>query len=466
MKKLLTLLFLLLLAWLAAGTWYYARDCGESEPFVVMGIPYTLPFMNQSEAVVVEEKTPIIEEAKPIVKPIIAVPLQISDGADLNVRLSDNVVFGESKSQAKISADVQNAYDKVAKYLIENPEKTLTLTGHYATSEQNSTSFPNLGLARANEVKNVLQKAGVKAERIKISALNDKNLVFGGEENVIQGGIDYKFATMPKPKVSETQSKKMPLVVRLDSALNVSIPTPLQFKHSDFEIKQPISPQMLQANQQIAQHLKKNADKRLKVTGFYTKSETNKSLLPNLGLARANNIKKNLTALGLENHQLEVAALEKPDLFLDADSVLTNAFQYEIVAMPEKAKREAEQKAKLAAIAAKIKGKPHFLYFETGATTLSLNDEVRQYFSDLIYYLDHNKDAKVAAVGHTDNVGGAAENMKYGQGRADFVKNYMTKNGLQASQIETASKGQTAPIADNKTEAGKAKNRRVEIRLK
>ena len=118
-------------------------------------------------------------------------------------------------------------------------------------------------------------------------------------------------------------------------------------------------------------------------------------------------------------------------MFFDKDSVLTNAFQYDIVEMPAKEKREAEQKAKLEAIAAKIKGKPHFLYFETGATTLALNDEVRQYFADLIYYLDHNKEAKVAAVGHTDNVGGAAENMKYGQGRADFVKNYMMKNDCQ-----------------------------------
>lgn len=464
MKKLLTLLFLLLLAWLAAGTWYYARDCGENEPFALMGIPYTLPFLNQSKAVSVEEKAPII--TKPTIKPMVAIPLQISNGTDLNIRLSENVVFGESKQKPTISGKVQNAYDKVAKYLIENPEKALTLTGHYATKEQNGTSFPNLGLARANEIKTVLQKAGVKAERIKISALNDNNLVFGGSENEMQGGISYQFANIPKPKVAKSQAAKMPLAVRLDSSKTVTIPTPLQFKHSDFEIKQPISPEMLQANQQIAQHLKSNPDKRLKVTAFYTKNEKNKSLLPNLGLARANNIKKNFGALGLENQQIEMAALEKPSLFFDADSVLTNAFRYDIVEMPAKAKREAEQKAKLDAIASKIKDKPHFLYFETGATSLSLNDGVRQYFSDLIYYLDHTKTAKVVAVGHTDNVGGAAENIKYGQGRADFVKNYMTKNGLQASQIETDSKGQTTPIADNKTEAGKAKNRRVEIRLK
>ena len=150
MKKLLTLLFLLLLAWLAAGTWYYARDCGESEPFATMGIPYTLPFMNQPKAAIVAKEEIKVE---PIVKPIIAVPLQISDGADLNIRLSENVVFGESKQKANISGEVQNAYDKLAKYLIENPEKTLTLTGHYATKEQNGTSFPNLGLARANEIK-------------------------------------------------------------------------------------------------------------------------------------------------------------------------------------------------------------------------------------------------------------------------------------------------------------------------
>ena len=72
----------------------------------------------------------------------------------------------------------------------------------------------------------------------------------------------------------------------------------------------------------------------------------------------------------------------------------------------------------------------------------------------------------VTVYGHTDNTGSAQTNMKYGQKRAEALKNYMVKLGAPAANIKCESKGQNEPVADNSTEEGRAKNRRATVELK
>jgi len=67
--------------------------------------------------------------------------------------------------------------------------------------------------------------------------------------------------------------------------------------------------------------------------------------------------------------------------------------------------------------------------------------------------------------GHTDSTGKPETNMKLSQARADTVRKYLVDGGIPADQIRTQGVGQDRPVADNKTSAGRAKNRRVEIIL-
>ena len=71
----------------------------------------------------------------------------------------------------------------------------------------------------------------------------------------------------------------------------------------------------------------------------------------------------------------------------------------------------------------------------------------------------------IIAVGHTDSVGTDAYNLKLGQRRADAVKAYLVSQGVPANRIYTDSKGESQPVADNRTREGRAKNRRVEIEV-
>jgi len=71
----------------------------------------------------------------------------------------------------------------------------------------------------------------------------------------------------------------------------------------------------------------------------------------------------------------------------------------------------------------------------------------------------------IIAVGHTDSVGTDAYNQKLSVKRAEAVKAYLVSKGIEKNRVYTEGKGEKQPVADNKTAAGRAKNRRVEIEV-
>ena len=71
----------------------------------------------------------------------------------------------------------------------------------------------------------------------------------------------------------------------------------------------------------------------------------------------------------------------------------------------------------------------------------------------------------IIAVGHTDSVGADAYNQSLSVKRADAVKAYLVTKGIEKNRVYTEGKGEKQPVADNKTDAGRSKNRRVEIEV-
>lgn len=71
----------------------------------------------------------------------------------------------------------------------------------------------------------------------------------------------------------------------------------------------------------------------------------------------------------------------------------------------------------------------------------------------------------IIAVGHTDSIGTVGYNQKLSVRRAEAVKSYLVSKGIEANRVYTEGKGKSQPIASNKTAAGRAKNRRVEIEV-
>ncbi|TSA13398.1 MAG: OmpA family protein [Betaproteobacteria bacterium] len=95
----------------------------------------------------------------------------------------------------------------------------------------------------------------------------------------------------------------------------------------------------------------------------------------------------------------------------------------------------------------------------------ALKPEGKAKLDDLVGKLKAVNLEVVIAIGHTDSIGSNAYNQKLSLRRAASVKAYLVSKGIEANRIYTEGKGETQPVADNKTKEGRAKNRRVEIEV-
>jgi outer membrane protein OmpA-like peptidoglycan-associated protein len=100
--------------------------------------------------------------------------------------------------------------------------------------------------------------------------------------------------------------------------------------------------------------------------------------------------------------------------------------------------------------------------FATGKTTLlAIAEEKLQKVAEVLQKQDDSK--MITVEGHTDSVGSDEDNMRLSQGRADSVRSYLVSQGVPSARIKAVGRGESMPIADNKSPEGRANNRRVEI---
>jgi OOP family OmpA-OmpF porin len=94
-----------------------------------------------------------------------------------------------------------------------------------------------------------------------------------------------------------------------------------------------------------------------------------------------------------------------------------------------------------------------------------LKPEGKSKLDDLVAKLKGTALEVIIAIGHTDSIGSKEYNQKLSVRRAEAVKAYLVSKGIEPNRVYTEGKGLTQPIADNRTAAGRAKNRRVEIEV-
>ena len=83
----------------------------------------------------------------------------------------------------------------------------------------------------------------------------------------------------------------------------------------------------------------------------------------------------------------------------------------------------------------------------------------------VVRLMNDNPTVKIQIGGHTDNVGKPADNLTLSNNRAKSVVNYIISKGIPATRLSAKGFGETQPVGDNKTEEGKALNRRTEMKV-
>jgi len=198
----------------------------------------------------------------------------------------------------------------------------------------------------------------------------------------------------------------------------------------------------------VAGYLKNNPNKALIVDGYYSESEVNKSIYDNLGLARASQIKRGLiNTFGIPASQIKTGYRLVEDSAFVTDT-LKNGYRLRL------------DKLRGADLSGFDASREITLNFNTGSSDPILTPEIRSDFAQFINYIEANPGSTLQVTGHTDTQGEADQNLILGQNRANEIKEYLNRNGIPMSTINTTSKGEDQPISDIDAE-----NRRVTINI-
>ncbi|RED27149.1 outer membrane protein OmpA-like peptidoglycan-associated protein [Flavobacterium cutihirudinis] len=262
------------------------------------------------------------------------------------------------------------------------------------------------------------------------------------------------------PTVAVKDNNFVPFVLN-GPGINFRTNDNLKFLKNSAALIVPVSDSVTIGVDNLKTFLIANPKQKVTITGYATSDETNTTKFENLGLARANDVKNYFVSKGLSAAQFdtkgEIIASWKTNL----DTLLGPA-EYKFEAIDTTAVATDEWSI----LKDKINTDPLILHFNTNKSSDNLTAIEKQKVADIAKYMDHVKDASVLIVGHTDDVGNRDANVILGQKRAEFSKNYLAKNGIDASRITTESKGPDEPVGENTTVEGKANNRRTVITIK
>jgi len=139
------------------------------------------------------------------------------------------------------------------------------------------------------------------------------------------------------------------------------------------------------------------------------------------------------------------------------------SFYYQTIVTVKEMQQEVTADA--SSLSAEIKKSGHVavygIHFDTSKAMILADSG--QILGEMVKLLQLNPDLKLQIEGHTDNQGNSAANQALSEKRAQAVQAWLTAHGIPASRLTAKGFGQTQPVADNGTEDGRAKNRRVEL---
>lgn len=165
-KGLLSFLIILLVLWILAGTWYIGSNfCGSGE---------TAP-----PAEIIEEDLPL--------------GMEVYDGNTLIGSASSFIDFERSSfTKDSLSASMTELLSNTVNYLNDNPERQLAIMGFYTEDEEQPSLFPDLGIARANYIKENLEELGAPSARL--TAYSELADTLGFVNDTLRNGISFSFS--------------------------------------------------------------------------------------------------------------------------------------------------------------------------------------------------------------------------------------------------------------------------------
>ena len=229
----------------------------------------------------------------------------ISDGNSFHLDLPGHFSFAKSGAKANMST-LGGSLESMIAYLKANPTRTLEVTGYYSPTETNTTTFPNLGLARAEGIKQYLVQQGIPAASITTKGV-ERNLPFTAKGDSLYGGLYFTFAglaTSPTvATVAEATTEKE--LAEKEKFTSVFKPIDLYFPLNEANYIKTGETKKFFA--EAIKFLETNKDKKLLLTG-HTDDSGPADVNMTLSRDRANDVKAKLRKAGISSDQIIVRA--------------------------------------------------------------------------------------------------------------------------------------------------------------
>jgi outer membrane protein OmpA-like peptidoglycan-associated protein len=225
-------------------------------------------------------------------------PFLLEDAnGDFSFRSNDNFNFNPNgyAINLPIAAQIDEGIGNLNAYFEENKRKRLHITGLYTSAEENTSAYPNLGMARANSVKNYLKEKGMKGRFMEIFGQLDDQLALDG--TMYKGPMRYAIISKNAEKDDETELAALRAKIQAD-------PLILNFANAQTSIN--LTEAQRQKVADIARYLDKAEGAMAMVTG-HTDNTGSRAGNVNISLKRANFAKNYLVQNGIAAAQIQTA---------------------------------------------------------------------------------------------------------------------------------------------------------------
>lgn len=276
-KKLMYLLGIIIT--ILVGTYFFMKCCS------CCGLPTTNT--NSVNSTNEEVKTPVEPEATSYPFSLKGNGFEFSNNDNFNFKSS------EFKYQEPLSENVNKGVTALQQYLDKDATNAVTITGYYTGTEENNSAYPNLGIARANAIKNYVVASGVPSSKLNIAGQLIDSMV--PKDNIYYGPVAYE------PIIAEDNTAQM-------DALYLKIkanPLVLHFKTGEAAIN--LTTEQRQKIADISTYLDKVEGAMCTVVG-HTDNTGIRTNNINLGLNRANFAKQYLIGNGISSAKINTSS--------------------------------------------------------------------------------------------------------------------------------------------------------------
>ncbi|WP_271855267.1 OmpA family protein [Patiriisocius marinus] len=197
-----------------------------------------------------------------------------------------------------VASSIDTGLVKLKSFLDSNVDKTIDIKGHYTSTETNNSAYPNLGLARANAVKNYMVSNGINSRQINtMSNLNDTLIPDG---TIYKGPVTYSFTTVTDDLAQKAADNLAAIKVRLNAS-----PLTLYFNTGEASID--LTTEQRQIIADLSKYLDKVPSSKLSIVG-HTDNTGSRATNIQLGQGRADFAKKYFINNGISEAKIETSS--------------------------------------------------------------------------------------------------------------------------------------------------------------